>query len=79
MNEIVIQSVTPVIEAPARVNERDQHDRIGKSLLDRIVSRLAGSVKSYRIPASPNRDHQSFIERNLLDHDIGPEIHRALR
>ena len=50
-----------------------------ESMLDRIVTRLhavAGAVFA-AFQAPPH--HRSFIEENLLDPRVGPEIIRTLR
>lgn len=51
----------------------------GKSMLDRIVTRLNRALCSYRIPQNHRGDYVSFIGQNLTDPNLGPEIHRTLR
>lgn len=50
-----------------------------KSMLDRIVAHLTRALCSYRIPQNHRSSQVSFIEQNLTDQNLGPEIHRALR
>jgi len=39
-----------------------------------LLSRIVGYLTNVSIPR-----HQNFIEENLLDKNLGPEIHRSLR
>ena len=51
----------------------------GKSMLDRTIAHLTRALCSYRIPQNHRSSQVSFIEQNLTDPNLGPEIHRALR
>ena len=51
----------------------------GKSMLDRIVAQLSRVMFSYRIPQKNHDSQVGFIEQNLTDPNLGPEISRALR
>ena len=71
MNATALHPYTPVITTSPS-SSRD-------SLLEKIFSRLVQSLKSYRTPGKSTVVHVGFIESNLLDRNLGPEISRALR
>lgn len=50
-----------------------------ESLLDRIVAQLIKISKSITVGEHAVQQHKSFIEENLLDPRMGPEISRILR
>ena len=49
------------------------------SLLDRIISRLSKVLKAFVIEGHTVQRHKSFVDANLLDPLMGPEISRTLR
>ncbi|MFT7672294.1 MAG: hypothetical protein ACI845_000699 [Gammaproteobacteria bacterium] len=53
------------------------HD--SESLLSKIVAGLKTRSKSRRLKILTRYQHQSFIDANLLDDVMGPEIRRVLR
>ena len=50
-----------------------------ESLLSRIVSRLKTILSNHHSKLKARVQHRSFIDANLLDEVMGPEIRRALR
>ena len=50
-----------------------------ESLLDRIVSQLTRISKAFVVRNQAMKQHKSFIDANLLDSNMGPEINRCLR
>ena len=50
-----------------------------ESLLDRIISKLTKISKAFNVEGHTRQQHKSFIEENLLDPNMGPEISRTLR
>ena len=50
-----------------------------ESLISKIIARLNTIVKNRRSQFSAKPKHQSFIDANLLDATMGPEISRTLR
>ena len=50
-----------------------------ESLLSKIWARLRDSVKGYRVVSARRSKPLTFIEVNLLDETMGPEIRRTLR
>ena len=79
MNEITLKPAAPVIESTVHADRFSRHSRSGESLLERVLSALIKSLKDYRIPRAPAAARRGYIEENLLDPNVGPEIHRALR
>jgi hypothetical protein len=64
-----------IYTAPAiRSNDRDH-----ESFLTKFVARLNAILKSRRPKKSARLQHQSFMDANLLDDVMGPEISRTLR
>ena len=60
---------------PATRSQAQDHD----SLISKIIARLNTIAKIRRPQFSPKPKHQSFIDANLLDATMGPEISRTLR
>lgn len=50
-----------------------------ESLISKIIARLNTIAKIRRPQFSAKSKHQSFIDANLLDDTMGPEISRTLR
>ena len=50
-----------------------------ESLLGKIVARLKTISINHRRKAITRTQHQSFMDANLLDDAMGPEISRTLR
>ena len=50
-----------------------------ESLISKIIARLSKIVKARRPQFSTKSKHQSFMDANLLDATMGPEISRTLR
>ena len=50
-----------------------------KSPLSLIATRFIKALKSYRVISKATYRHKSFIQENLLDENLGPEIHRIFR
>jgi hypothetical protein len=50
-----------------------------ESLIYKIIARLNMIAKTRRSQFSAKPKHQSFIDANLLDATMGPEISRTLR
>jgi hypothetical protein len=50
-----------------------------ESLISKIFARLNTIAKIRRAQFSARPKHQSFIDANLLDATMGPEISRTLR
>ena len=50
-----------------------------ESLISKIIARLNTITKIRRPQFSVKPKHQSFIDANLLDDTMGPEIARTLR
>ncbi len=61
---------------PATVENAMQ---VGETLLDRIVSRLEKILRHYHAGKGIDRQSFSFVDANLTDPVLGPEIRRALR
>jgi len=51
----------------------------GESLISKIIARLNTITRIRRPQFSARPKHQSFIDANLLDDTMGPEISRTLR
>ena len=49
-----------------------------ESLISKITTRLGKLVKTRRPKHSARSKHQSFMDANLLDATMGPEIGRTL-
>ena len=49
------------------------------SLLERIISSLAKMAKAFYVKDNATPQHRSFMDENLLDPVVGPEISRTLR
>jgi hypothetical protein len=49
------------------------------SLLEQIVSRLAKMAKTIYVKDNSTPQYRSFMDENLLDPVVGPEISRTLR
>ena len=60
---------------PATRSKVQGHD----SLISKIIARLNTIAKIRRPQFNPQPKHQSFIDANLLDATMGPEISRTLR
>ena len=50
-----------------------------ESLISKIIAKLNAIAKIRRPQFSARTKHQSFIDANLLDEVMGPEISRTLR
>ena len=50
-----------------------------ESLISKIIAKLNTIAKIRRPQFSVKPEHQSFIDANLLDEVMGPEISRTLR
>jgi len=57
----------------------DSQTQNQESLLAKIVSRLNTIAKFFGVDSRATQAHRSFIDANLLDPQIGPEISRTLR
>jgi hypothetical protein len=64
-----------IYSAPA-IRPRVQHH---ESLLQKVSTWLKPVLSSRRLKYSDRDQHQSFMEANLLDEVMGPEISRTLR
>jgi hypothetical protein len=60
---------------PATRSEAHDHE----SLLSKIVAGLKTISMSRRLKVQARFQHQSFMDANLLDDVMGPEISRTLR
>ena len=78
MNQTVHSAVeiTSSSFADQRLDSNEQND---ESLAIRILSGLVKYAKIFRNHGTPIVQHKSFIEENLLDKNMGPEISRTLR
>ena len=79
MNETVIQPVALITSVTAADGKYDLSAQKCESIMGRLVDWLAKAQRRYSISDRHNYKHQSFIEQNLLDKNIGPEISRTLR
>ncbi len=50
-----------------------------RSLLDTIVEKLKSALEDHSRQTAPPHRPQTFIEANLLDPEMGPEISRCLQ
>jgi len=53
--------------------------QVRESLISKIISGLNRIVKTRRPQFNARSKHQSFMDANLLDATMGPEISRTLR
>lgn len=79
MNETVIQPVAPLTSRTATAKHYDLSAQNCESIMGRFVNWLTKSQRRFSIADRHNYKHQSFIEQNLLDKNLGPEIARVLR
>ena len=79
MNETVIQPITSFNSKSVFAEKFDGYTQNCKSIMTSIVSRLGKTLGSYRIPDNSQYKHQSFVQDNLLDKNLGPEIKRIFR
>ena len=79
MNETVIQPVAPHTSSTVTCRHYDLSAQKYESIMGRFVKWLAKAQRMYSIPDKHNYKHQSFIEQNLLDKNLGAEISRTLR
>ena len=49
------------------------------SRLDRLISSIVKALRRSSISERSIPQHQTFVQENLLDKNLGPEIARALR
>jgi hypothetical protein len=61
------------------IQNSDQKSKNHESTLSLIVTRFIKALKSYRTISKSTYRHKSFIQENLLDENLGPEIHRIFR
>ena len=66
--------VTPITHPGVQSSAQNQ-----ESLLDRLISRLSKITKGFSVENQSIHQHKSFMDENLLDSGIGPEISRTLR
>ena len=78
MNQIV-QSAAEFTSPPLSLQKINSNTKKLESMLTRIKSGLVKIWKAFRIDDDPMYRHKSFIEENLLDKRVGPEIIRTLR
>ena len=72
MNQTVAHTQNPV---PATLLNFPGHD----SLISKIMERLKTIAKSRFAETGTAVQHQSYMDANLLDETVGPEISRSLR
>lgn len=72
-------TATPFTIFPITDQVAERKDRDFKSLLKRVLARLASYASSDRRAIREYRRNYSFIDEYLLDPRMGPEISRSLR
>ena len=61
------------------IQNPDQKSQNHGSPLSLITTRFIKALKSYRVISKSPYRHKSFIQENLLDENLGPEIQRIFR
>jgi hypothetical protein len=79
MNHSVTHSATSIYATPITRPEVLPGVENKGSLLDRVISNLAKMAKVFSVKDKSIPQHQSFMDENLLDPVVGPEISRTLR
>ena len=72
-------TVTSINASPVNRLLRGSFSEGQESLLDRIVAQLTRISKAFVFRNEAMKQHKSFIDANLLDSNMGPEINRCLR
>ena len=72
MNQTIAHTEYPVPATRPKTQGRE-------SLISKLITRLNTIAKVGRPQFSAKFKHQSFIDANLLDDLMGPEIRRTLR
>ena len=71
MNQSIIENINAAATTASVSRE--------ESLLTRILSSLSKIAKYLSVDGKQQYQHQSFIEQNLLDKNLGDEIQRCMR
>jgi hypothetical protein len=79
MNHTVTHSATSIYATPTTHPEVSTAVETKDSLLERVISNLAKMAKDFCVKDKPVSQHKSFMDENLLDPVVGPEISRTLR
>ena len=79
MNHTVTHSATSIYATPITHPEVLTGVENKDSLLKRIISNLAKMAKVFFVKYKSIPQYKSFIDENLLDPVVGPEISRTLR
>ena len=61
------------------IQDSDHRSQNHESPLSLIANRFIKALKSYRTISKSTYRHKSFVEENLLNENLGPEIHRIFR
>ena len=79
MNHSVTHSATSIYATPITRPEVLPGVENKGSLLERIISNLAKMTKDFCVKYKSIPQYKSFMDENLLDPVVGPEISRTLR
>jgi hypothetical protein len=79
MNHTVTHSAASIYATPITRPEVSPGVENKGSILERVISSLAKMTKDFCVKDKPISQYKSFMDENLLDPVVGPEVSRTLR
>jgi hypothetical protein len=79
MNNSATHSATSIYATPTTRPEVLPGVENKGSLLERVISNLTKMIKDFVVKYKSIPQHKTFMDENLLDPVVGPEISRTLR